>query len=237
MVTFRGSKTDQFNLGCTCYVGRTGNSRCAIAAFHEWEEELQPGHFRPENGDSPMFTLPSGHVLGRSEMQNDFRLATQALDLPTEHISSTHSCRVSCGTWLYQAGYYYVIEYIKRHARWRGNSVHVYLWEGSGLHSMVKDMSEVKFKLHLHIAQMGFNWELWNATSSSVGARERTSRGLGFGLLLWATGSGLRLLRWWRSLLGILPCFVYYCSHNARSALETGRPATSGNRRSIPMDR
>ena len=57
---------------------------------------------------------------------------------------------------------------------------------------------------------------------------------LGVGLLLWATGSSLRLLRGWRSLLGILPHFTYYCSDNARSALETGRPATSGNRLSIP---
>ena len=147
MVTFRGSKTDQFNLGCKRYVGKAGNSKCAIAAFHDWFD-LQPGHFRPENGDTPMFMLPSGHVLGRNEMQNDFRLAAKALDLPTEKIG-THSCRVSCATWLYQAGY--GIEFIKRHARWLGNSVHVYLWEGSGLHGMIKDMSEVKFKLHLHI--------------------------------------------------------------------------------------
>ena len=95
-----------------------------------------------------MFTLPSGHVLGRNEMQNDFRLAAQALDLPTEKIGA-HSNRVSCATWLYQAGY--GIEFIKRHARWLGNSVHVYLCEGSGLHDMIKDISEVKFKLHLHI--------------------------------------------------------------------------------------
>ena len=148
MVTFRGSKTDQFDLGCKRYVGKTGNSRCAILAFREWEE-LQPGHFRPENDDTPMLTLPSGHVLGRNATQNDFRLAAKALDLPTEKIG-THSCRVSCATWLYRAGY--VIEYIKRHARWPGNSVHVYLWGGSGLQSMVKDMSEVKLKLHLHIA-------------------------------------------------------------------------------------
>ena len=45
-----------------------------------------------------MFTIPPEHVLGRNEMQNDFRLAAKALDLPTEHIG-THSCRVSCATW------------------------------------------------------------------------------------------------------------------------------------------
>jgi hypothetical protein len=67
-----------------------------------------------------MFTLPPGHVLGRNEMQNDFRLATKAPDLPTEQIG-THSCRVRVplGTWLCQAGY--GIEFTKRHARWLGN--------------------------------------------------------------------------------------------------------------------
>ena len=62
------------------------------------------------------------------EFQNDFRAAAQALDLPVERIG-THSCRVACATWLYQAGY--SIDYIKRHARWLTNAVHVYLWEGA----------------------------------------------------------------------------------------------------------
>ena len=47
------------------------------------------------------------------------------------------------------------------------------------------------------------------------------------------TGSGLRLLCWWRSLWAFCHILLYYCSDNARSALETGRPATSGNRLSI----
>ena len=36
MVTFRGSKTDQYNEGCKRYVGITGNPRCAVLAFREW---------------------------------------------------------------------------------------------------------------------------------------------------------------------------------------------------------
>ena len=97
-----------------------------------------------------MFTMPNGKVLGRVEFQNDFRAAAQALDLPVER-TGTHSCRVACATWLYQAGY--SIDYTKRHPRWLTNSVHVYLWEweGSGLHDMVKNMSEVKFQLHVHM--------------------------------------------------------------------------------------
>ena len=143
------TKTDQYNEGCKRYVGMTGNSRCAVLAFREWRS-MQPEHFKSaESGDSPMFTMPNGHVLGRVEVQSDYREAAAALGLPTERIG-THSCRVACATWLYQAGY--SIDFTKRHARWLGNSVHVYLWEGSGLHDMVKKMSEVKFKLHLHVS-------------------------------------------------------------------------------------
>ena len=83
----------------------TGSSRCAVLAFRDWVE-LQPSHFDERSGDQPMFTLPNGHVLGRNEMQSDFRLAAKALDLPDDRIG-THSCRVSCATWLYQAGMRY----------------------------------------------------------------------------------------------------------------------------------
>ena len=65
MVTFRGSKTDQYNEGCKRYVGRTGNSRCAVEAFREWVR-LQPGHFADwETSERSIFTMPNGKVLGR----------------------------------------------------------------------------------------------------------------------------------------------------------------------------
>jgi site-specific DNA-cytosine methylase/integrase len=146
MVTFRGSKTDQYNEGCKRYVGVTGNSRCAVRAFREWYT-LQPSHF--ERSDVvPMFTMPDGRVLGRTEMQNDLRHAALLAGLSDENIG-THSLRVSCATWLYQAGY--DLEYIKRHGRWASNVVHVYLWEGSGFHAMCKKMSECKFVLHTNV--------------------------------------------------------------------------------------
>ena len=145
MVTFRGSKTDQYNEGCKRYVGITGNTRCAVLAFREWYR-LQPAHF--ERSDVvPMFTMPDGRVFGRVEMQNDLRLAAIALKLPGENIG-THSLQVTCATWLYQAGY--DLEYISRHGRWASNVVHVYLWEGSGFHYMCKRMSECNFVLHTH---------------------------------------------------------------------------------------
>ena len=35
MITFRGSKTDQYNEGYKRYVGTTGYPRCAVVAFRE----------------------------------------------------------------------------------------------------------------------------------------------------------------------------------------------------------
>ena len=97
---------------------------------------------------NPCSLCRTATFLGRNEVQGDYREAASALGLPTEQ-TGTHSCRVACATWLYQAGY--SIDFIKRHARWVGDSVHVYLWEGSGLHGMVKKMSAVEFTLHTHI--------------------------------------------------------------------------------------
>ena len=86
-----------------------------------------------------MFTMPDGRVLGRVEMQNDLRRAALLAGLSDVN-TSTHSLRVSCATWLYQAGY--DLEYTKHHGRWASNVVHVYLLEGSGFHTMCKKMSE-----------------------------------------------------------------------------------------------
>ena len=146
MVKFRGSKTDQYNEGCLRYVGATGNSRCLMKALHEWYD-LQPGHFS-RCDDTPFFTMPNGAVLTREELQADLRLGTTELGLPANRVG-THSLRVSCATWMYQAGY--ELEYIKRHARWVTNVVHVYLWEGSGFNDMAKRMSEAKFVLHANL--------------------------------------------------------------------------------------
>ena len=61
----------------------------------------------------------------------------------------THSLRVSCATWLYQAGY--DLENTKSHGRWASNVVHVYFWEGYGFHAMCKKMSECKFVLRTNV--------------------------------------------------------------------------------------
>ena len=145
MVRFRGSKTDQYNQGCMRYVGQTGNARCLIRELHEWYK-LQPDHFEGVRSEArPFFTMPDGKVATRQGLQADLRAAAVACGVDESRVG-THSLRVSCATWLYQAGY--DLEYIKRHGRWVSNVAHVYLWEGSGFHDMAKRMSETKFVLH-----------------------------------------------------------------------------------------
>ena len=131
MVRFRGSKTDQHNESCLPCIGATGNSRCLIAAirvrqtvYHD--AQRQGGHLRGVAGG--LASGGAGVWRGRCTHRH-------ALEL-----------RVSCANWLYQSGF--DIEIIKRHGRWVSNVVHVYLWEGSGFHSMAKKMCEAKFTLH-----------------------------------------------------------------------------------------
>ena len=96
-------------------------------------------------GDTSLITMPDGRVISREDLQADLRLGTAAMGLTPSRIG-THSLRVSCATWMYQAKY--DLEYIKRHGRWVSNVVHVYLWEGSGFHDMAKRMSSVSFTFH-----------------------------------------------------------------------------------------
>ena len=56
MVTFRGSKTDQYSEGFKRFIGRTENRRYAVAAFHEWYD-LTPEHFEDSSG-RPLFVMP-----------------------------------------------------------------------------------------------------------------------------------------------------------------------------------
>ena len=81
-------------------------------------------------------------------MQADLRAAALAFGVPEQRVG-THSLRVSCATWLYQAGY--SVEHIKRHGRWVSNAVQYYLWEGSGLQGMSAAMANVEFVLHAHV--------------------------------------------------------------------------------------
>ena len=68
ITTFCASKTDQYNEDCKRYIGTSGNTRCAVRAFHEWVV-LAPEHsLHSKPKGSPMLTMPSGHVLGRVEV-------------------------------------------------------------------------------------------------------------------------------------------------------------------------
>ena len=82
-------------------------------------------------------------------MQASLRRAARAEGIDDQDIG-THSLRVTCACWLYQAGY--DIGYIKRHGRWISDVVHVYLWEGMAKSAGVcKKMSEASSLFHVNM--------------------------------------------------------------------------------------
>ena len=144
MVRFRGSKTDKYNEGSLRYVGLSGNHRCFVLSMLAWYS-LEPEHF--DDSARPLFTLVSGKVFRREQMQEDLRDAAAALKIDAQRMG-THSLRIAGATWMYQAGV--DIELIKRHGRWTSGVVHVYLWEGSGHAGLAAKMANVDFALHAH---------------------------------------------------------------------------------------
>ena len=99
--------------------------------------------------------------------------------------------------------------------------MHVYLWEGSGLHGMVQKMSAVGFTLHTHIflvALVQFCLERSTSWNSELGCC------FGRRARVWRHLAGVAL-----SFLGILP-FLYYSAVSARASTrsKTGRPAQKG---------
>ena len=144
MVRFRGSKTDRYNEGSLRYVGKTPNARCFVKAMVEWYG-ADPQHF--DDSATPLFTLLSGKVMRREQMQDDLRSAAADLGI-NEQRMGTHSLRIAGATWMYQSGV--DIEVIKRHGRWTSGVVHVYLWEGTGHSGLSSKMAQVDFTLHAH---------------------------------------------------------------------------------------
>ena len=143
MLHIRGSKTDQYNLGCLRYVGKTSTTRCAVKAMLRWHAAEQE-HF--SRVGSPMFSDAHGSVMSAARMQTLLKCAAVALGMKPERVA-THSLRIGMVTWMYQAGF--GLETIKRQGRWTSNVVHVYLWEGTGQASSIAErMASVDFVLH-----------------------------------------------------------------------------------------
>ena len=149
MRIFRSSKTDQFNEGAKRYCGATGTDLCSVQALKDMYA-MKPEHF--SRSDAAMFTMSNGKVMPRELMQADLRKAAVREGITDPKVIGTHSLRVTCATWLYQAGY--DIGYIKRHGRWTSDVVHVYLWEGEGRAGVAEKMAKADYKVHAHLADL-----------------------------------------------------------------------------------
>ncbi len=125
-VLIRGSKTDQFNLGCLRSQHRVGGTLCPVGAMKLWA--------RVAHGDEPIFDAKGLHAKrdGRTRIQNWLRTAATAVGLPPGRVG-THSLRIGGATALYNAGW--ELGAIQRFGRWASGSFHGYLWDS---HSMQK---------------------------------------------------------------------------------------------------
>jgi integrase len=142
-VLIRGSKTDQYNLGCLRSQHRVGGTLCPVGVMKMWGSLA--------HGDEPIFDAQGPHAKrdGRTRIQNWLRVAAAAVGLPAHRVG-THSLRIGGATALYNAGW--ELGAIQRFGRWASNSFHGYLWDSHSLQKgAAKAMSSNVPDLHLGI--------------------------------------------------------------------------------------
>jgi integrase len=142
-VLIRGSKTDQFNLGCIRTQHRVGGTLCPVGVMKMWSS-LNPT-------DETILGLNGVHAKreGRHVIQAWLKAAATAVGLPAERVG-THSLRIGGATALYNAGW--ELGAIQRFGRWASNAFHGYLWDSHSLQKGAsKAMMSAKTDLHLGI--------------------------------------------------------------------------------------
>ena len=120
----KGSKTDQYNTGCTRNLYRTGGDVCPVEACRRIQAAF------PERFDSeahlPLFRYSDGRFVRRQDLERAARAAAIAEGVPPEKMGG-HSFRIGGATAMYQAGI--ELDVIRRFGRWLTMVVHGYLWE------------------------------------------------------------------------------------------------------------
>ena len=116
-VLIRGSKTDQFNLGCIRTMHRAGGVFCPVGVMKLWSTlcSADPGCEKLR--------------VRREDIQLWLRLAAAEEGIPVDRVG-THSLRVGGATALFNAGY--DLGMIQRFGRWSSAAFHGYLWDTFG---------------------------------------------------------------------------------------------------------
>jgi hypothetical protein len=142
-ILIRGSKTDQFNLGCLRTQHRVGGVLCPVGVMRLWAS-LSPA-------DETVLNLqgPHAHRDGRLAIQAWLKAAATATGLPAARVG-THSLRIGGATALYNAGW--ELGAIQRFGRWASNAFHGYLWDSHSLQQGAsRAMTTTTTDLHLGI--------------------------------------------------------------------------------------
>ena len=97
----KGSKTDQYNVGCVRNHYRANQPLCPVEAL-QGLQEVCPARFESE-ASLPLFRKQDGRVLTRSELTAALKWAAVATGGDPDRTAS-HSLRIGGATAMFQAG-------------------------------------------------------------------------------------------------------------------------------------
>ena len=125
----KGSKTDQYNLGCIRSHSRSEDpDLCPVAGIEDILRQFPERRAGGSESHLPLFRFDDGSPVLRSLVQGLLDLAAVALGLPPGRFGS-HSLRIGGATAMLHAGM--PVDLIKRMGRWVSDAFQGYLWEAS----------------------------------------------------------------------------------------------------------
>ena len=120
----KGSKTDQFNVGCIRNHYRTGDEICPVVAMERLQKRF-PERWEAES-HLPLFRLASGKLLPVTALSRFTKEAGAAVGADPD-LFDTHSLKIGGATAMYHGSGEFAT--VKRFGRWATDTVHDYLWE------------------------------------------------------------------------------------------------------------
>jgi len=125
VIKIKGSKTDQYNVGCVRNQYRSGKELDPVGAFEEYERHF-PHRIRGTEAHLPLFRWQDGSFITRQQLQLQLEIAAIAEGVDPQEYGS-HSLRIGGAT----AMYHVVgdLQQVRRFGRWATDTFHAYLWE------------------------------------------------------------------------------------------------------------
>ena len=133
VVHIKGSKTDQYNVGCTRNQYATNRELCPVAAMAMYEKHF-PHRVRGSEARMPLARWSDGSYVTRSEVQTYLEVASIADGGEPGDVGS-HSLRVGGATAMYHV--VKDLAKVRRFGRWATDTFHIYLWES---HEPMRDI-------------------------------------------------------------------------------------------------